>query len=191
MGAAALCSFVALAGCAPSVDIGPVGDAVEARKLLEANLNEGPVRAQVFGDPYGLDPARQEQLVTSAFGEGILGVEAHFSADPGLFIGPQPRLVVVLNPRSDPPVAEACRAPERIRTGPATEELTLIAAFCQEGEVINSARAEGDVAGPTDQQLKRMFWQTAGTLFPDNYGNEFGLNIIPGLNIGFGGSFGF
>jgi len=183
--------LLALGGCAPNVDIGPVGDAVAARELLEASLASGPVRAQVFGDPYGLDPARQEQLVTAAFGEGIQGIKARFSADPGLYGAGQPRLVVILNPKSNPPTVEACRAPERIRTGPASEELSLLAAFCEDDRLVNSARAESEIAGPTDRRLKRMFWQTAGVVFPDNYRNEYGIDIIPGLNVGFGGSFGF
>lgn len=149
------------------------------------------MRTQIFGDPFGLDPARQDRLVTGAFGDGVQGVKARFSADPGRFGNEQPRLVVVLNPRSDQPSAEACRAPERIRTGPATERLTLLAAFCDGDDLINGARAESDIAGPTDQRLKRMFWQTAGVLFPDNYRNEYGIDLIPGLNIGLGGSFGF
>jgi hypothetical protein len=180
-----------LAACGPRVDVGPVGDGGAARELLESSLDQGPVRAQIFGDPYGLDPGRQEQLVTGAFGEGIQGIRARFSADPGLYGADQPRLVVVLNPRSEPPTAEACRSPERIRTGPATEAFVLLAAFCQGDRLINSARAEGDIAGPADQRLKRLFWQTAGVLFPDNYQNEYGIDIIPGLNIGIGGSFGF
>lgn len=181
-----------LAGCGgPKVDIGPVGDASAAREVLEDLLLDGPVRAQIFGDPYGLDPARQEQLVTAGFGDGIQGVNARFSADPGLYSAAEPRLVVILNPKSEPPTAEACRAPERIRTGPATEELILLAAFCEGDQLVNSARAQSDIAGPTDQRLKRMFWQTAGVMFPDNYRNEYGVDIIPGLNIGFGGSFGF
>ncbi len=171
--------------------MGPIGDAGEARQVLEQALEAGPVRAQIFGDPYGLDPARQERLVAGAFGDGVQGVEARFTADPGLFAESQPRLVVILNPAVDPPSREACRAPERIRTGPATEELTLLAAFCDGDRLINGARAEGDVAGPTDQRLKRMLWQTAGVLFPDNYRNEYGIDLIPGLDIGIGGSFGF
>ena len=181
-----------LASCGgPKVDVGPTGDAATAREKLETVLEDGPARAQIFGDPYGLDPARQERLITGAFGEGVQGVKARFSADPGRFAAEQPRLVVVLNPRSDPPSAEACRAPERIRTGPAVDGLTLLAAFCDGERLINSARAEGDVDGPTDQRLKRLFWQTSGVLFPDNYRNEYGIDIIPGLNIGLGGSFGF
>lgn len=183
--------LLTIAGCAPDVAVGPVGDAGAARQLLEATLAEGPVRAQIFGDPYGLDPARQERMVTSAFGDGIQGLDARFSADPGLYAADQPRLVVILNPRSDPPVAEACRAPERIRTSPATDELILLAAFCEGNEPVNSARAESAITGPADGRLNRMFWQTAGVLFPDNYANEYGIDIIPGLNIGIGGSFGF
>lgn len=184
-------SAVALVGCGSKVDVGPVGDDSASRDILEANLSSGPVRAQIFGDPYGLDPARQESLVTSAFGDGVQGVDARFSADPGLYAAEQPRLVVILNPRSDPPGAEACRAPERIRTGPASGDLRVLAAFCEGDRLVNSAHAEGGVDGPTDQRLKRMFWQTAGVLFPDNYQNEYGIDLIPGLNIGLGGSFGF
>ncbi len=180
-----------LISCAPNVEIGPVGDAAAARKVLEVALDEGPVRAQIFGDPYGLDPARQETMVTGAFGQGIQGIKARFSADPGLYGNDQPRLVVILNPRSDPPSADACKAPERIRTSAATEDLVLLAAFCDGPQLINGARAESQIDGPADQRLMRMFWQTAGVLFPDNYRNEYGIDIVPGLNIGLGGSFGF
>ncbi len=183
--------LVVLASCAPSVEVGPTGDAGEARKRLEQALPDGPVRAQIFGDPYGLDPNRQDQLVAGAMGAGIQGVKARFSPDPGLYGADQPRLVVVLNPKIEAPSAEACRAPERIRTGPAAGELILLAAFCDGERLLNGARAEGEVSGPADQRLKRMLWQTAGVLFPDNYRNEYGINLIPGLNIGFGGSFGF
>ena len=189
--ALALAPLLLIAGCAPSVEVGPVGDSAAARKSLENALVDGPVRAEVFGDPYGLDPARQDQLVTSAMAEGVVGVKARFSADPGRYVQDQPRLVVILNPVVNVPSTEACRAPERIRTGAATDDLVLLAAFCDGDQLINGARAEGAVAGPTDQRLKRMLWQTSGVLFPDNYRNEYGVNLIPGLNVGFGGSFGF
>ncbi|MGI9510739.1 MAG: hypothetical protein ACR2QJ_15475 [Geminicoccaceae bacterium] len=184
------CALI-LASCGPKVDISPTGDVVTARKNLELALVEGPVRAQIFGDPYGLEPGRQERLVTGAFSDGVQGIKARFTADPGLFAATQPRLVVVLNPQLDPPSAEACRAPERIRTGPASGSLTVLAAFCEGDQLINGARANGDIDGPSDQRLNRLLWQTAGVLFPDNYKNEYGLDLIPGVNIGLGGSFGF
>lgn len=192
MSAVAAATLLVMAGCAPSsVEVGPTGDAVDARKRLESVLPEGPVRLQIFGDPYGLDPQRQDQLIAGAMGEGVLGVKARFSPDPGLYGADQPRLVVILNPQIDAPSAEICAAPERIRTGPANEELTLLAGFCDGEQLLNSARADGEVDGPADQRLQRLLWQTAGVLFPDNYRNEYGIHLIPGLNIGFGGSFGF
>lgn len=184
-------ALAVLVGCAPLVEVGPTGDALEARKRLEQALPDGPVRAQIFGDPYGLDPKRQDQLVAGAMGAGVQGVKARFSPDPGLYGADQPRLVVVLNPKIETPSAEVCRAPERIRTGPAAGELILLAAFCDGERLLNGARADGDVDGPTDQRLKRLLWQTAGVLFPDNYRNEYGIDLVPGLNIGLGGSFGF
>lgn len=181
----------ALTGCGPDVSIGPVGDSSAARDTLADALKSGPVRAQIFGDPYGLDPARQDILVASAIGDGVQGIKARFTADPGLYGGEQPRLVVILNPQADPPTSQACHGPEQIRTAPATDELTLLAAFCQGDNLINAARADGAVTGPTDQRLKRLLWQTGGVLFPDNYEQTYGLDLIPGVNIGIGGSFGF
>ncbi len=185
-------ALLIVAGCASSsVEVGPTGDAVDARKRLEQALADGPVRLQIFGDPYGLDPQRQDRLIAGAMGEGVQGVKVRFSPDPGLYGADQPRLVVILNPQIDAPSAEICRGPERIRTGPAAEALILLAGFCDGERLLNSARADGDVDGPTDQRLKRMLWQTSGVLFPDNYRNEYGVDLIPGLNIGLGGSFGF
>lgn len=183
--------LLALAGCGPSVEIGPIGDSAQAREVLERSLVDGAVRVQIFGDPYGLDPSRQDGLIAGAFGDGVQGIDARFTADPGLYASDQPRLVVVLNPTIDPPGSEACEAPERIRTSPASSDLALLAAFCDGERLINAARAEAEVNGPTDKRLKRMIWQTSGVLFPDNYRNEYGIDLIPGLNIGVGGSFGF
>ena len=180
-----------VAGCGPDVSVGPVGDSAAAREALVDALKNGPVRAQIFGDPFGLDPARQDSLIAGAIGDGVYGVKARFSADPGLYGGEQPRLVVILNPQSDPPASQACRGPEQIRTSDATDELTLLAAFCRGDTLINAARASGAVAGPTDQRLKRLLWQTGGILFPDDYERNYGVDLIPGISIGVGGSFGF
>ena len=188
---APLFGVLILVGCGSQVDVAPLGDVAAARERLETALVEGPVRAQIFGDPYGMDPARQERLVTNAFGEGVQGVKARFTADPGLYAAEQPRLVVVLNPRSDPPSTAACQAPERIRTGPAFDQLLVLAVFCEGEQVVDGARAEAEISGPSDQRLKRLLWRTAGALFPDNYENEYGLDLIPGVDVGIGGSFGF
>lgn len=187
----ALCWLLPLGACGPTVSVGPVGDSAAARQTLVTALKQGPVRAQIFGDPYGLDPARQDLLVASAVGDGVQGIKARFTADPGLYGAGQPRLVVILNPQGDPPVSQGCRGPEQIRTAPAAGQLILLAAFCQGDELINAARADGEVSGPTDQRLKRLLWQTGSVLFPDDYEQSYGVDLIPGINVGLGGSFGF
>lgn len=183
--------LLALAGCGPDVKLGPTGDSAAARDRLADALQDGPVRAQIFGDPYGLDPARQDTLITSAIGDGVQGIKARFSADPGLYGAEQPRLVVILNPQSDLSASSTCSRPEQVRTTSATDELKIIAAFCEGDVLINTARADGTVSGPADQRLKRLLWQTGGVLFPDDYSETYGIDLIPGLNIGLGGSFGF
>ena len=180
-----------LSACGPDVSVGPVGDGTAARDLLITALEKGPVRAQVFGDPYGLDPARQDILVASNIGDGVQGIDARFSADPGLYADDQPILVVILNPQISPPPSKACSGPEQIRTTPPGEEIAVLAAFCQNGKLINAARADATISGPTDQRLKRLLWQTGAVLFPDDYEQSYGVDIIPGVNVGVGGSFGF
>ncbi len=183
--------LLTMVACGPNVGVGPVGDGDAARQALAATLENGRVRAQIFGDPYGLDPARQDALVANGIADGVQGIKARFTADPGLAAARQPRLVVILNPQSEPPSSEVCRAPEQIRTAPATNDLTLLAAFCDGDEPLNTAHAQSKVSGPTDQRLKRLLWQTGGVLFPDDYERTYGIDLIPGVDIGIGGSFGF
>lgn len=180
-----------LAACGPDVSVGPTGDGGAARDLLVRAVNNGPVRAQIFGDPYGLDPARQDVLVASSIGHGVQGIDARFSADPNIYTNEQPSLVVILNALADPPPSRACEAPEQIRTTPATDQLNLLAAFCDGETLINAARADSAISGPTDQRLKRLLWQTGAVLFPDDYQQSYGIDLIPGLNVGIEGSFGF
>lgn len=183
--------LAALAACGPDVKLGPTGDSADARERLVTALEKGPVRAQIFGDPYGLDPARQDLLIAGAIGEGVQGVSARFTADPGLYGADQPRLVVILNPVFEPAASATCSRPEQVRTAPATDDLVLIAAFCDRESPINTARAEGTVSGPSDQRLKRLLWQTGGILFPDDYPQTYGVDLIPGIDLSVGGSFGF
>jgi hypothetical protein len=186
-----LLALLLAAGCSPDFSVGPVGDSGAARERLSAALAEGPVRARIFGDPFGLDPDRQDILVTSAIADGVTGLTVRFSTDPGVAPRPEPHLVVLLNPVTDLPAKLACEAPEQVRTGPGRSALFILAAFCEDQVLINAARGSSPLDGPTDPRLKRLFWQTGAVLFPDDYEQTYGIDLIPGLDIGLGGSFGF
>ena len=179
-----------LAGCAQEAPrTGAPGE--DARRALAQHRKEGPIRAVVRGNPFGMDEARLDNLVTRAMAEGVSGLTVSFTSHPDQAAAPEPHLVVVLNPVQEPPAAAACRAPETIGTRPASETLSVFAVFCQGDQPLDVAREEDRVAGPTDRTFQRLLWRTSAALFPDDYANTYGFGILPPwLGIGVGGSFG-
>jgi len=164
----------------------------EARRVLAEARETGAIRTVVVGNPFGMDPARRDALVSEAMAEGVPGLEVRFTTYPDQAGAPEPHLVVVLNPAGDLPPPAACRAPETVRTAPASETLRVLAVFCQGDQVIDAVREEERVAGPTDHNFQRVLWRTAAALFPDDYWDNYGFGILPrGIDLGIGGSFGF
>jgi hypothetical protein len=164
----------------------------EARRVLAEAREIGAMRTVVVGNPFGMDPARRDALVTEAMAEGVPGLEVRFTTYPDQAGAPEPHLVVVLNPAGDLPPPATCRAPETVGTAPANETLSVLATFCQGDQVIDSVREEERVTGPTDHNFQRLLWRTAAALFPDDYWDNYGFGILPrGIDLGIGGSFGF
>jgi hypothetical protein len=160
-----------------------------ARRALAAA--EEPVLMTVVGNPFAMDQARLNALVSTELAEGISGLSTHFTTSPERAAAPDPRVVVVLSPQSEPAPETLCAAPDAIGTGAATDRLRIVAAFCQGDQVLEFVRAEEDVAGPTDQNFRRLLWRTAKILFPDDYEETYGFGILPRwLDFGVGGSIG-
>ena len=104
---------------------------------------------------------------------------------------PEPRLVMILNPLSDPAPATLCTSPGAVATAPASDQIRIVAGFCQGDQPLGTVREEGAVSGPTDQRFRRLLWRTAGQLFPDEYEQTYGFGILPrSFDFGLGGSFG-
>jgi hypothetical protein len=160
-----------------------------ARRALAAA--EEPVLMTVVGNPFAMDRARLNALISTELAEGISGMSTRFTTAPERAAAPEPHVVVVLNPPSEPAPETLCVAPDAIATGPATEGLRVVAALCQQDQVLEVARTEDAVAGPTDQRFRRLLWRTARTLFPDDYEETYGFGILPRwLDLGIGGSIG-
>jgi len=179
-----------LGGCAQEpARTGAPGE--DARRALTERRSEGPIRAVVRGNPFGMDEVRLENLVTRAMAQGVSGLDVSFTTYPDQAAAPEPHLLVILNPAREPSAAAACGAPETIGTAPAGEPLSVYAAFCQGDQPLDVAREEGTVAGPTDHGFERLLWRTSAALFPDDYARNYGFGILPRwLGIGVGGSFG-
>ena len=188
---ACLVGTALLAGCAQEpVRTGAPGE--DARRALSEGQDGGAVRTIVHGNPFGMDEARRDALVTRAMAEGVPGLEVRFTTYPDRAAAPEPHLVVVLNPVGDVPAAVACRAPQTLPTAPAGETLSVLAVFCRDDQVLDVVREESRVSGPTDRNFQRLLWRSSAALFPDDYADTYGFGILPrGIDLGIGGSFGF
>jgi hypothetical protein len=185
---AALVGALLMAGCGsvPSVtsDTG-IGN---TRQTLADRTEQGPVLAVVVGNPFAMDEARLDSMVTDAMAAGITGMSADFTTNPSLAAAPEPRLVVLLNPAADPSGTAACRNPTLVQTLPAGDDLRVLAAFCDGAEPLGSVDAQDTVAGPTDRRFQRLLWRTSAALFPDDYAQTYGFGLLPNsFDFGFGG----
>jgi hypothetical protein len=161
----------------------------QARRALAAAGE--PVLLVLEGNPFDMDQARLNGLVSQELGAGVSGMRTRFTTSPATAAAPEPRLVVILNPQSEPAPATACAAPGTVATVPASEPLRIVAAFCQGDQVLGATRTEAAVAGPTDQTFRRLLWRTANQVFPDDYEETYGFGILPrSLDFGLGGSIG-
>ena len=178
-----------LAGCAQGAP-GPGTPTEQARRALAEQRQEGPVRIVVRGNPFGMDEARRDALVSEAMAAGVSGLGVRFTTYPEA-AAPEPHLAVVLNPVEPVPAETACSAPDSVPTSPADETLRVLAVFCEGDRAVHAVREEAAVAGPTDRRFERLLWRTAGALFPDDYAETYGFDFLPRwLNFGVGGSFG-
>lgn len=162
-----------------------------ARQALAEIAREGPVLALIYGQPFALDEATRDALVTEELARGIQGLQASFTTDPARAVTTDPRLVVVLNPVGDPAASLACTEPDRIATAPSQGELAVLAVFCRGDEPLGVAREQAAAGDLASRPPRRMLWRTAAQVFPDDYWQGYGFDIIPGIDIGVGGTFGF
>jgi hypothetical protein len=181
---------VVLAGCAQEPPrTGAPGE--DARRALAEHRSAGPILTVVRGNPFGMDEARLNTLVTQAMAQGVRALTVQFTTSPDRAAAPEPQLVVILDPVNEPAAGAICGAPGTVATAPASGQLTVLAAFCQGDQALDVVRQEGPVAGPTDRAFERLLWRTSEALFPDDYANTYGFGILPRwLNLGVGGSFG-
>ncbi|MGH6898833.1 MAG: hypothetical protein ACREJ5_20175 [Geminicoccaceae bacterium] len=161
----------------------------QARRALRAAGQ--PVLLVLEGNPFEMDQARLNGLISSEMADGISGMSTRFTTSADRAAAPEPRLVVVLNPLSEPAPATLCAGPQSVATAPAIEQMRIVAAFCQQDQVLGTARTEAAVAGPTDQRFRRLLWRTASQVFPDDYEDTYGFGILPrSIDFGLGGVFG-
>jgi hypothetical protein len=183
-------SSVLLAGLVVGCASGTGPDAQNDPRRALAAAQE-PVLMTLVGNPFEIDQARLSGVVSNELARGVTGMRTAFTSSAERAAAPEPHLVVVLNPMNEPVPAALCGTPETVRTGPADEQVHILAAFCRGDQVLSATRTEAVVGGPTDQSFRRLLWRTSSALFPDNYAETYGFGFLPRwLDFGVGGSFG-
>lgn len=181
-----------LSACQPSPELAqPVGSDPGAARQALARLaaEQASVPVVIRGSLPGMSSSARDRLVTSALEEGVRGLEVDFRARPESEAGAE-RVVVTLG-RSDGPGPEAaCRAGGAPAADPADRSGPFIATFCRGEDPVASVAGTPD--GPDERARRRLLWRVAQRLFPDDYEDTYGVNILPEwLRVGVGGSFGF
>jgi hypothetical protein len=178
-------------GCARTPDVTAEGGSA-ARKALAEHAAEGPVLAVVKGTALGPAPDQRDALVAQAMAQGVSGLGVRFTTEADRAGVREPHLVVVLNPTPTASPALACRRPAAAATAASEGPPRVLAAFCQDGEVIGTARGEMEAPLTDRRQFERLLWRVAGELFPDDYAETYGFGILPrGIDLGIGGDFAF
>ena len=81
-GAARLCSRqLAAGGLRPGADPDR-GPGEDARRALAEGRSAALIRTVVVGNPFGMDEARRDALVTAAMAEGVAGLDVRFTTSP-------------------------------------------------------------------------------------------------------------
>ena len=160
-----------------------------ARRALAVQAEAGPVLAEVVGQPALIDANEVAALTTREIARAVPAMNVTFTTDPANAVAIEPHLVVVYDPAPAVPGEAACSAPGGLSLGPAPDRTTVLAAFCDGTEVIGVVREQAEVQRQRD--VERLLWRVAQRLFPDDIGETYGINVLPDLGAGLGGSFGF
>jgi hypothetical protein len=178
--------------CQPQVELaGPVaGELGGARRALVQTAEEGAVPLVILGQWPGLPREERDAFVSEALASGVRGVDVTF-APAGEGSAAAERLVVSLGRQHVSAPERLCQ--ELLTGGAATPGgtgLAVAAAYCRADEALDAVGGTLADAGFRAQQ--RLLWRTSAALFPDDYAETYGFDLLPDwLGVEAGGSVGF
>ena len=170
--------LVVLSGCAAQpVRLGPDSDPKVARELLADAARAGPVRLEVNGLPSTADAPTTAAHLGEQAARGIRGLNVHF--DPTAAATGSARLVLVFDPPTNLRPRAVCAASAPLLPQESSPPARVQAIFCDGGTFI--ADSTTTAAGATLADIDRIVWRVAGTLFPDDYPQSYGIRSFFGL----------
>ncbi len=166
-------ALLAFAGCSSSPDVvlDPGSNPLEARRLLAAAAEEGPVLVTWRGEPPVSPPTMLRAVEQGATGISFTATSEGDAAR---------RFVFDFTGGS----TSLCGDPFEDRS--TLRPYFVKAAFCDGDRAVSMAGSEPGGAS------ERLIWRLTGRLVPDDYQQTYGLNVFGGnFGVGLGGTFGF
>ena len=144
--------------------------------LLNYAAKRGGMVTEIVGNPFGGARDAFEESVTRSFEDHHFGPELDFIATPSAEATGKERealrVVVLFNPAPNANSAKLCSNPDRPQA-PATDRVSVLAAFCSTDTRVSSARGSvGGANSPDDPAFKDLMKQVALELFPPKAPNK-------------------
>lgn len=168
---AVLTAAVLLTACTSEARFGSqqTGDPQAARQLLAAQVAGGPLPVEIRNPPQGITEARIERVAA----QGIRGLTVPTVVATSGQAGR--RLVLSFD---GPTVAgAACRPAGSVRPERQPPP-TLLAVYCS--DELPVAAVDGTATAADARSVERLVWQATGRLFPDDWGQNYGLRNLFG-----------
>lgn len=159
--------LVGLAGCAgmPQLQDVYLSDSYRFQMLNYAAASGGML-TEITGNPFDVDKAELDQVVTETFTNSHFGPEfGFFTEAPEDYRSPY-RTVVLFNAAEGVNAKRLCGGGDREQSS-TPGSIRLIAVFCSSDRRISSATGVlGGASGPEDPTFKRLLSQVSYQLFP-------------------------
>lgn len=158
-----------LAGCGLSRVVSSERSSAYTPMAALYAFNDRDAKVEIFGNPFGGDPAALADAVTAAMRGRSMGLNTRFTTTPNDTARPGYRLAFVFNPVGHGPQGRVCRQPlavEPPQAGP-PYKLYVEAAFCDGDGDFTAARGWLDAAtGLSDPNMRHLIGDLTHTLFP-------------------------
>jgi hypothetical protein len=164
LGAAAIASVVAACEEGPATVSGTWRSPATWSTMVYAS-SAGPMLVEVLGQPFpGLAADSLSGQIAEAMTGQLIGRPITFTAARDLAARPQYRVVLAFNAADTTDPRAVCAG--KVAPGPAAEKITIIASFCDDGQMLASVKGWiARVDGPADSRFRRLIGQITRELF--------------------------
>ncbi len=176
--------FAVLTGCTNVVTvIDPVSGQLYTVEDFDYASRNGEIRARVGGNPFGGSHAAFSDKVTNLMYGANFGGDVAFVPPPGGTGSGRHHVVMVFNPPISADETDFCVPNAKVATGPLSDTLRLVAAFCYEDTLLSTSTGHVRGVRHADASLFRaLVRQVTLSLFPGHDDLDMGDDAVRSSN---------